>query len=62
MTTIRQPAVADMFYPADPNTLQTMIDGFLADANVEGPVPKALMFKYLPPPMMPKNLSMALFI
>ncbi len=43
MTTIRQPAVADMFYPADPNTLQTMIDGFLADANVEGPVPKALI-------------------
>jgi len=43
MTTIRQPAVAGMFYPADPRELQAMLNGFLAEAEAAGPPPKALI-------------------
>ncbi len=43
MTKVRNPAVAGMFYPEDPHTLQNMLDGFLAAANTEGRPPKALI-------------------
>ncbi|MDD3275580.1 MAG: AmmeMemoRadiSam system protein B [Kiritimatiellales bacterium] len=39
---IRQPAVAGMFYPAEPATLRGMIEGFLAAAE-PGPHPKAIV-------------------
>ncbi|RMF42282.1 MAG: AmmeMemoRadiSam system protein B [Planctomycetota bacterium] len=40
---IRPPAVAGTFYPAQPLSLQRMIEGFLADANRVGPTPKAII-------------------
>ena len=43
MTHIRTPAVAGMFYPADANTLQSMVDNLLADADTPGNTPKALI-------------------
>jgi hypothetical protein len=44
MKTVRHPAVAGMFYPADPRGLRADIDGYLADAADEsGPAPKALI-------------------
>jgi hypothetical protein len=44
MKTIRQPAVAGMFYPADPRRLRADVDGYLAAAAADtGPVPKALI-------------------
>lgn len=44
MTTIREPAVAGMFYPDDPVTLRRMIDGFLAEATTNGrSPPKAII-------------------
>ncbi|MCK5640614.1 MAG: AmmeMemoRadiSam system protein B [Gammaproteobacteria bacterium] len=43
MTTSRQPAVAGMFYPADPVELQQQLDGFLSKARAEGPMPKAII-------------------
>ena len=43
MTHIRTPAVAGMFYPADANTLQAMVDDFLAGAETHGDIPKALI-------------------
>lgn len=44
MKTIRHPAVAGMFYPADPRSLRADVDSYLAEAAEEtGPVPKALI-------------------
>lgn len=45
MHKVRQPAVAGMFYPADPGTLRRDIDAFLADARaqVAGDAPKAVI-------------------
>jgi len=43
MTTVRQPAVAGAFYPADPDQLQTMVQEFLDQAEASGPVPKAII-------------------
>jgi AmmeMemoRadiSam system protein B len=43
MTTIRNPAVAGMFYPADPEELQTTIRNMLAQAKADQPVPKAII-------------------
>ncbi len=41
---VRRPAVAGLFYPADPRALAAMVDGFLDEAGVpDGPVPKALV-------------------
>jgi AmmeMemoRadiSam system protein B len=39
----RYPAVAGTFYPADPDELRSMIEGFLKEAEQTGPVPKALI-------------------
>jgi AmmeMemoRadiSam system protein B len=39
MTTIRTPAVAGMFYPADPQELRTAIGGFMANAKPDGAAP-----------------------
>jgi len=42
--TVREPAVAGMFYPSDPDELRMQIDGFLAEAKrQEGPPPKAII-------------------
>ncbi len=42
--TVREPAVAGMFYPADPDELRTQIEGFLADAeSPKGISPKAVI-------------------
>lgn len=43
MTNIRQPAVAGMFYPADPVELREMVQGFLAHAGKGGKLPKAII-------------------
>jgi hypothetical protein len=44
MKTIRHPAVAGMFYPADPRSLRADVDSYLAAAAGEsGAVPKALI-------------------
>ncbi len=43
MTSVRQPAVAGTFYPADPQELRTMIDGFLEQAESADSAPKALI-------------------
>ncbi len=43
MSTIRTPAVAGMFYPDDPATLTSMIDGYLALARMGTGAPKALI-------------------
>lgn len=43
MTTIREPAVAGMFYPADPHELHAMITRFLDEAEPVGDVPKAFI-------------------
>jgi MEMO1 family protein len=43
MTTIRNPAVAGRFYPADPGELRKMVRTFLAGADTSGPAPKALI-------------------
>lgn len=41
---IRPPAVAGMFYPADPEELRQMVERFLADAGrYHGTVPKAIV-------------------
>lgn len=42
-TAIRRPAVAGMFYPANPDELRTMIAGFMKAAKAAGPVPKAVI-------------------
>jgi AmmeMemoRadiSam system protein B len=44
MKTIRRPAVAGMFYPADPHSLRADVDSYLAQAGGDlGPAPKALI-------------------
>lgn len=43
MTSVRQPAVAGMFYPAEPRGLRGMISEYLAAASATGAVPKALI-------------------
>jgi MEMO1 family protein len=45
MASVRPPAVAGQFYPADPDELRSLVEGFLRDApaNGDGPVPKALI-------------------
>jgi AmmeMemoRadiSam system protein B len=43
MTAIRRPAVAGMFYPADPAELRRVIGRFLAAVKSAGPAPKALI-------------------
>ncbi len=41
---VRDPAVAGMFYPADPEELRRMVEGFLAEAKPhKGPSPKAII-------------------
>lgn len=40
---IRQPAVAGMFYPADPRELETMVKDLLAGARPAGGAPKAII-------------------
>ncbi len=43
MTTVRNPAVAGTFYPANPVELKATIDEYLGAAKTSGPVPKALI-------------------
>ena len=43
MANVRQPAVAGMFYPAEPRELRGMISGYLAAASATGAAPKALI-------------------
>jgi AmmeMemoRadiSam system protein B len=43
MMTIRAPAVAGMFYPADPRELHIEVLGFLDRVDSPGPVPKAII-------------------
>ena len=39
----REPAVAGMFYPADPAVLGGMVDEYLREAKTTGPAPKAII-------------------
>ena len=43
MSRVRPPAVAGAFYPDDPAELAAMIDTFLAQADADGPAPKAVI-------------------
>ena len=43
VTVVRKPAVAGMFYPANPRELRQMVRGFLKKAKASGPVPKAII-------------------
>jgi MEMO1 family protein len=44
MSSIREPAVAGMFYPGDPASLRRMVDGFLAEATTnDTSQPKAII-------------------
>jgi len=44
MTQIRRPAVAGMFYPADPAELEQMLDEMLDEAkSIDSPAPKAII-------------------
>jgi AmmeMemoRadiSam system protein B len=43
MTRVRQPAVAGLFYPADPRELRATVRRTLAAAKAAGPVPKAII-------------------
>ena len=43
MTSIREPAVSGMFYPADPRELHDMVQNFLANADKDGSLPKAII-------------------
>ena len=43
MGTTRQPAVAGTFYPADPDELQSAVDGFLRAARTDQPAPRAMI-------------------
>ena len=40
---VRRTAVADRFYPADPDDLASLIDGYLDCGSLGGPTPKALV-------------------
>ncbi|MES9968842.1 MAG: AmmeMemoRadiSam system protein B [Candidatus Thiodiazotropha sp.] len=43
MSLIRKPAVSDLFYPADGDELQRMVNGYLDSARQHGASPKALI-------------------
>ena len=43
MSSVRKPAVAGAFYPADAQELHKMVQHFLNQANQEGTVPKAII-------------------
>jgi len=43
MSSVREPAVAGMFYPDDPVLLRRMIRDFLGEAHTAEPAPKALI-------------------
>jgi AmmeMemoRadiSam system protein B len=43
MTSIRQPAVSDIFYPGNPQGLKEMVSGFLDQVVPQGNPPKALI-------------------
>jgi AmmeMemoRadiSam system protein B len=43
MSSVRNPAVAGLFYPGDPRELHAMIEGYLRSARVDGIVPKAII-------------------
>jgi hypothetical protein len=43
MARVRHPAVAGLFYPADPIELRQTVDALLADSAPSGPPPKALI-------------------
>jgi AmmeMemoRadiSam system protein B len=43
MSSIREPAVAGLFYPADPQELKSMVQGMLAKADGQGVIPKAII-------------------
>ncbi len=43
MASVRPPAVAGLFYPAEPEELRSMVDGFLREAAGDRPAPKAVI-------------------
>lgn len=43
MASVRPPAVAGSFYPAEPGELRSMVDGFLREAADGRPAPKAVI-------------------
>ncbi len=43
MTSVRSPAVAGLFYPADPRELHTLVSDYLAAVPPSGVVPKAII-------------------
>ncbi len=43
MASVRPPAVAGPFYPAEKDALDAAVEGYLAAARAEGPPPKALI-------------------
>lgn len=43
MTSVRNPAVAGLFYPDDPRELHAMVAGFLDAVHATGTVPKAII-------------------
>lgn len=43
MTSVRNPAVAGLFYPGDPRELRAMVVGFLDAVHATGTVPKAII-------------------
>ena len=43
VNTIRKPSVAGMFYPGDPRKLREAVQGYLAEADAEGPTPVAVI-------------------
>ncbi len=43
MSLVRHPAVAGAFYPAEPEKLQSMIDGYLQQVTASAPPPKAMI-------------------
>jgi AmmeMemoRadiSam system protein B len=46
METIRQPAVAGMFYPAEPDELRAMLARYLGEASAAEPPPKAMILPH----------------
>jgi AmmeMemoRadiSam system protein B len=46
MDTIRQPAVAGLFYPADPVELRAMLNEFLTRARTDEPAPRAMILPH----------------
>ena len=43
MANVRNPAVAGLFYPDDPQELHTLVSGYLAAVSTSGAVPKAII-------------------